>query len=126
MDSMGEKLKTIFLIIILLSAWALADDGIRVVSWPTPPAAVAIATVTNLSVSNTGVVTLLAARPGRLKAILFNDNNTLYIKAGANASNADYTWRAPANTEIDVTNYTGVITAILNTAGPGTCHVTDF
>lgn len=102
------------------------EDGIRVVSWPAPPVATFTATVTAISVSNSGVVTLLSARPSRLKAILFNDNNTLYIKAGPGASNADYTWRAPANTEIDVTNYTGVITAILNTAGPGTVHVSDF
>lgn len=84
------------------------------------------ATVANLSVTNGSAITLLATRAARIKAILFNDNNTLYIKAGAGASNADYTWRAPANTEIDVTNYTGPITAILNTAGPGTVHVSDF
>lgn len=91
------------------------------------PSTVSSAIVTNISVTNSGgAITLLTARPARIKAILFNDNNTLYIKAGTGASNADYTWRAPANTQIDVTNYTGVITAILNTAGPGTVHVTDF
>ncbi len=119
--------KPVFLALFLLNGLVRADDGgIRVVSWPTPPASVATSTVSALSVSNTGVVTLLPARAGRLKAILFNDNNTLYIKAGSGATNNDYTWRAPANTEIDVTNYTGPITAILNTAGPGTCHVSDF
>ncbi len=93
----------------------------------TIPDAVAIATVSSFSVTNSGgAILLLPSRPSRIKAILFNDNNTLYIKAGIGASNADYTWRAPANTEIDVTNYTGPITAILNTAGPGTVHVTDF
>lgn len=91
------------------------------------PAAVATATVSSFSVTNgSGAITLLPSRPARIKAILFNDNNTLYIKAGSGASNADYTWRAPANTQIDVTNYTGIVTAILNTAGPGTVHVTDF
>jgi hypothetical protein len=127
MGTKGGELKTFAALLMLLACQTFAsDDGIRIVSWPSPSVSVAAAIVTAVTVSNSGVVTLLPARQGRLKAILFNDNNTLYIKAGTNASNNDYTWRAPANTEIDVTNYSGPITAILNTAGPGTCHVSDF
>lgn len=85
---------------------------------------VSTATVTTVTVGPV-VVTLLASRAARLLAVIFNETGTLYIKAGSAASSTDYTWRLTANTELDISHYTGIVTAT-KASGTSTCQVTDF
>jgi hypothetical protein len=119
--------KLIFIVLAFLAAQpiAAADGGIRVISWPTPPVSATSAAVKAVSVSS-ATVTLLSDRTARLKVTLFNEKETLYIKAGLGASITDYTWRMAAATSLDITTYTGPLTAVLGVVGPTTVHVTDF
>src|SRR5260221_9570780 len=103
-----------FLLIVLLASSSFAEEGgIRVVSWPSAPVSAQVATVSVVSVSNAGAVTLLAARSGRLKIILFNEKEALYIKAGAGATITDYSWKIAAATPLEINAYSGVLTAVL-------------
>jgi hypothetical protein len=77
----------------------------------TSTASSASATVTNTSVGPT-VVTLLAANASRIKAIIHNESGTLYVKFGSGATFASYTYRLVANTVLEISQYTGSITAI--------------
>ena len=113
------------ILFLALAIPCMADDGIRVVSWPTPPTSAATASVGTISVSSS-TVTLAPARTGRLKVTLFNEKETLYIKAGAGASITDYTWRMAAATSLDILVYSGPLTAVLGVVGPTTVHVSDF
>jgi hypothetical protein len=85
---------------------------------------VASATVTRVAVS-TSVVTLLSARAARQQVVVFNEAGTLFVKAGATASSTDYTWRLTANAELDISGYTGIITAI-KASGATNAQVSDF
>jgi hypothetical protein len=91
---------------------------------PVFPGSVSSATVTRVAVSTT-VATLLAARPARQAAVIFNESGILFVKAGSAATITDYTWRLTANAELDVSGYTGIITAIKST-GASSAQVTDF
>lgn len=115
--------KVVFVLFLAIPSWAV--EGIRVVSWPTPAVAVGAAAVKTVSVSS-ATVTLLPDRTGRLKVTLFNEKETLYIKAGPGASITDYTWRVAAATPLDITTYTGTLTAVLGVVGPTIVHVSDF
>jgi hypothetical protein len=88
------------------------------------PVSVATATVLPVTVSPI-VATLLATNPARILAVIWNETGTLYVKAGTGASSSSYTWRLTANTELDVENYTGAITAT-KASGTSTCLVTEF
>lgn len=83
-------MKKIALALLFLGTVALADEGIRVVSWPVAPTSATKAIISTTSVSNVAV-TLLAARSGRLRVVLFNEKETIYIKAGTGATINDYT-----------------------------------
>lgn len=113
------------LLLVLARTCAAADGGIRVISWPTPPVSAATAAVKTVSVSSV-TVTLLADRSSRLKVTLFNEKETLYIKAGLGASTTDYTWRMTAATPLDIITYSGPITAVLGVVGPTIVHISDF
>jgi len=89
-----------------------------------PIESVSTSAVTPITVSTT-VATLLAARAERILAVIFNETGTLFVKAGTGASASSFTWRLTANTELDITDYTGIVTAVKAT-GTSTCLVTDF
>lgn len=89
-----------------------------------PPSSAA---VTRVAVGP-AVVTLLVARPARVRAIIFNETGTLRVKLGPNASLTDYTYEilsSAGNNSQDVTDYTGIITAI-KTSGSTFAQVTDI
>jgi hypothetical protein len=102
-----------------------SEEGIRVVSWPSAATVAGAAAISIVSVS-TKPVTLAVERSGRLKIVLFNEKETLYVKAGPGASTTDYTWRMAAATPLDITAYSGIVTAVLGVVGPTNVHVTDF
>lgn len=89
-----------------------------------PGSSVGSAVVTTVAVG-VSAIQLLASRAARVRAVIFNEAGTLYVKAGAAASSSDYTWRLTANTELDVTQYYGVLTAAKQ-SGTTDVHVTDF
>lgn len=86
---------------------------------------VSSATVTSNSVGSGAAVTLLASRAARIRGVIFNESGTLFVKAGSTASSSDYTWRLTANTELDITDYTGIVTAI-KSSGTSNVQATDF
>lgn len=85
---------------------------------------IASATVTRVSVG-VAATTLLAARAARVAAVIFNEAGTLFVKYGSAASATDYTIRLTANTITDVSNYSGIITAI-KVSGTTSVQVTDI
>jgi hypothetical protein len=89
-----------------------------------PALSVSTAAVTPVVVSPT-VATLVASRAERVRVVIWNETGTLYVKAGSGASSSSYTWRLTANVELDITDYTGIVTATKAT-GTSTCLVTDF
>lgn len=74
----------------------------------------AIATVTSVPVSTT-VATLSASNPAKTKVIVYNEAGTLFVKFGAGATATSYTYRLTANTVLEITGYTGIVTAIKQT-----------
>lgn len=90
----------------------------------TSPASSSTATVTSVSVSPT-VATLAAANASRLRLIVHNEGGTLFVKLGTGASSSSYSYRLTANTTLELTQYTGAVTA---TKGSGTSNalVTEF
>lgn len=82
------------------------------------------ATVTNVAVS-ASVATLSVANPSRIKAIIHNESGTLFVKYGTGASATSYTYRLIANTTLESTQYTGVITAI-KASGASSALVTEL
>lgn len=90
----------------------------------TSGSSVATATVTSVSVSPT-VATLLVSDPARTRFVIFNEGGTLFVKAGAGASNADYTWRLTGNTSLEFSGYYGQVTAT-KASGTSNCQVTSF
>lgn len=90
----------------------------------TAPANAATATVTNVSVSPT-VATLAAANASRLKLIVHNEGGTLFVKLGTGATSASYTYRLTAQSNLEITQYTGEVTAIKGT-GTSNCLVTEL
>lgn len=86
---------------------------------------VAVSSVTTVSVGPSAAVTLKAANASRIMLVIFNENGTLYVKAGADASSSDYTWRLSASTELDIDWYTGEITARKG-AGTSSVQVSEF
>ncbi|HWY35978.1 MAG TPA: hypothetical protein VNX68_15145 [Nitrosopumilaceae archaeon] len=91
---------------------------------PVSPGSVSTATVTRVAVSTT-VATLLSARPARQAAVIFNEAGILFVLAGAGATATNYTWRLTANAELDISGYTGVVSAI-KSAGASSAQVSDF
>lgn len=70
------------------------------------------ATTQNITVGNITPITLFVSNPNRLKAVIYNETGTLYIKLGIGASSTSYNYRLTANTFQEITEYTGIITAI--------------
>lgn len=69
----------------------------------------AIATVTSVTVSPT-VATLSTSNSNKTKVIVHNETGTLYVKLGSGASSSSYSYRLTANTVLEVSGYTGIIT----------------
>ena len=99
-------------------------DGKLTAPIATTQGSAATATITRAAVT-TAVSTLLAARAARLAVVIFNEAGTLFVKAGAGCSATDYTWRLTANTELDISGYTGILTAV-KASGASSAQVTDF
>lgn len=74
-------------------------------------AAASVATVSNVSVG-TSAVTLSASNAGKTKLIIYNETGTLYVKLGTGASSSSYSYRLTANSSLEFTGYTGVVTGI--------------
>lgn len=88
----------------------------------------ATATITQVSVTNAVSITLLAANVNRKKAIFMMPSvgTSLLIAFGATASVTIFTYRVTTNqTFIEVTNYTGVISAI-STGAANLVNVTEI
>ncbi len=122
------------LLLLSLAPVVRADDKLQyfqgstsVKNWPDayPQPVAASATLTTVTVSTTSVI-LLPARTGRLKVTLYNEKETLYLRAGVGASSMTYTWRMGAATPLDIGAYTGPISAALGVVGPTIVHVSDF
>jgi hypothetical protein len=90
----------------------------------TAPSSAATATVTSVSVSPT-VATLAASNASRLKLIVHNESGTLFVKLGTGATSASYSYRLVANTNLEITQYTGEVTAIKAT-GTSNALVTEL
>lgn len=75
------------------------------------PGVAAVATVTSVTVSTT-VATLSASNAAKTQVIVFNEAGTLYVKLGAGATSASYTYRLTANTALEINGYYGIVTAI--------------
>ena len=83
----------------------------------------ALATVSSIVV-NTTVATLSASNAAKTKVIVHNEGGVLYVKLGDNATNADYSYRLTANTMLEITGYTGIVTGIKQT-GTTNAQVTE-
>lgn len=86
-------------------------------------AAASVATVTSVSVSPT-VATLSTSNSAKTKVIIHNEGGTLFVKLGSSASSSSYSYRLVANTTLEVTGYTGIITATKAT-GTSSALVTE-
>lgn len=86
-------------------------------------AASSIATVTSISVSTT-VATLSASNAGKTKVLIHNEAGTLHVKLGTGATTASYSYRLTANTSLEITGYTGIVTAI-KASGTSVALVTE-
>lgn len=84
---------------------------------------VAVATVTSVSVSTT-VATLSASNAAKTKVIVFNETGTLFVKLGAGATSASYSYRLTANSTLEIDGYYGIVTAI-KAAGTSNALVTE-
>lgn len=82
-----------------------------------------VATITSVSVSPT-VATLSASNPAKTKVIIHNETGTLFVKLGSAASSSSYSYRLVANTVLEVTGYTGIITGT-KASGTTSAHVTE-
>lgn len=69
------------------------------------------ATVTSVSVSTT-VATLSASNAAKSQVIVYNEAGTLYVKLGAGATSASYSYRLTANTALEIAGYYGIVTGI--------------
>lgn len=83
----------------------------------------ALATVTLVSVSPT-VATLSASNSAKTRVIVHNEGGTLFVKLGTGASATSYSYRLVANTTLEVTGYTGIVTATKQT-GTSSALVTE-
>lgn len=70
-----------------------------------------LATVSSVSVSTT-VATLSASNAAKTSVIVFNEAGTLFVKLGAGATSASYTYRLTANTALEINGYAGIVTGI--------------
>lgn len=82
-----------------------------------------LATVTSVSVSTT-VATLSASNAAKTQVIVFNEAGTLFVKLGAGATSASYSYRLTANTALEINGYAGIVTAI-KSAGTTAALVTE-
>jgi hypothetical protein len=73
-------------------------------------AASAIATVTSVTVSPV-VATLSVSNVAKTKVIVHNETGTLFVKLGSGASSSSYSYRLTANTVLEISGYTGIVTA---------------
>ena len=90
-----------------------------------PGAAVSTATVTNTSVGSGAAVTLAASNAARVKLIVVNEAGTLFVKLGTVASSTSYSYRLVAGTNLEITSYTGTVTAI-KASGTSAVLVTEL
>lgn len=81
------------------------------------------ATVTSVAVSTT-VATLSASNSAKTQVIVFNEAGTLFVKLGAGATSASYTYRLTANTVLEISGYYGIVTGI-KSAGSTAALVTE-
>lgn len=86
-------------------------------------ASASTAAVTPVSVSPT-VATLSASNASKTAVIIHNEGGTLYVKLGSGASSTSYSYRLTANSVLEVTGYTGIITGT-KASGTSTALVTE-
>lgn len=70
------------------------------------------ATTTTVSVNPSSATLLLASDINRKGFIVYNETGTLYVKFGLLASSSNYSRRLLANEFLEISNYTGTVTAI--------------
>lgn len=89
-----------------------------------PGGSVAVATVSRVAVSTT-VATLAASNPNRKSLLIHNEQGTLYVKFGSGATSIDYTLLLTQKGLVEITNYTGEVTAIKDN-GTTSAQVTEL
>lgn len=82
-----------------------------------------IATITSVVVSTT-VATISASNASKTKVVVYNESGTLFVKLGSGASSTSYSYRLTANTVLEISGYTGIVTAIKAT-GSSNALVTE-
>jgi uncharacterized protein with WD repeat len=102
----------------------LTDAQLRATPVPVTQGSAASATITNVGVSTT-VATLAAANASRIKLYIVNEAGTLLVKLGAAASNTSYSLRINAGANLEITGYTGIVTAI-KVSGSSSALVTEL
>ena len=103
------------------------SGSVSVSNFPAPPVtSVNAATQAKVSVGPDSISTLVPARDGRLKVIIYSEGGPCYVNAGGGASVNQYTWLMQAGDYVEVTGYTGAITARGFNPGTFNVSVTDF
>lgn len=90
---------------------------------PVTQGGAAVATVSTVIVSIV-VATLSASNAAKTKVIVFNETGTLYVKLGAAATSADYSYRLTANSTLEIDGYYGIVTGIKQ-SGTTNAQVTE-
>lgn len=103
---------------------SLTIDGTVAVS-NFPGQSVSTAVVTNVSVGAGAAVTLSNSNAARVKLIAFNETGTLYVKLGSSASNSSYSYKITGGATLEITQYSGIVTAIKQT-GTSAVLVTEL
>jgi hypothetical protein len=103
---------------------SLTVDGTVAVS-NFPGQSVSTAAVTSVAVNPSTAVTLAASNPARVKLIVHNEAGTLFVKLGTLATTSSYSYRLTANATLELTQYTGDVTAIKLT-GTSSALVTEL
>lgn len=103
---------------------SLTVDGTVAVS-NFPGQSVSSATVTAVSVNPSSAVTLAASNANRVKLIVHNEAGVLFVKLGTAASTSLYSYRMTAGATLELTQYTGEVTAI-KSSGTSSALVTEL
>lgn len=103
---------------------SLTIDGTVAVS-NFPGQSVSSATVTAVSVNPSSAATLAASNASRVKLIVHNEAGVLFVKLGSGATNALYSYKLTAGSTLELTQYTGEVTAI-KSSGTSTALVTEL
>ena len=82
--------------------------------------------ITSVPVTPSAPVTILAANPNRVKAVIYYpDSTVLYIKLGSGVSTTNWTYKLASSQTLEIINWSGTITAIKG-SGNSTLNITEI